>query len=283
MSNMKKTSKKDLPEIRECHTASTGIFFKVKKILYSQSSAYQKIEVIETEDYGRVLFLDGLVQTTERDEFFYHEMLVHPALIFHPSPENLLIIGGGDGGALKQVLRYAIKHVWLVEIDSQVLEVSKRFFPWLTPSLKDKRTKLVVADGNEFIQKRKKKFDLILIDSSDPVGPSTCLHQSDFYKRLKKCLNPKGIVASQAGSALYQLEHLREKNIFLKKIFKIVRFYTGPVPTYPGGSWCYVFLSDRIEPLKNIERDPPPGLKYFNLDAGKAAFALPNFLREKLT
>lgn len=278
MTTKQKPLKQDLREVREYHTPSFGLFFKTKKFLYGQTSPYQKIEVIENEDYGRVLLLDGLVQTTERDEFFYHEMLAHPACVSHPAPQNLLIIGGGDGGALKEVLRYPVKQVSLVEIDAQVIEVSKEFFPWLRPSLEDKRTKLVVADGNEFIQNREEKFDVILIDSSDPVGPSTCLHQSDFYKKLRRCLNPKGVVAAQAGSLLYHLEHMREKNDFLKKIFKVVRFYLSPVPTYPGGNWCYVFLSDEIDPLVSIVRKPPSGLKYYNLDIHRAAFALPNFL-----
>lgn len=274
----KKNQKGDPTEEREYHSASSGIFFKIKSHLYRQDSPYQKIEVIENEYFGRVLLLDGLVQTTERDEFFYHEMLVHPAFMTHPSPQNLLIIGGGDGGVLKEILRYTIEKASLVEIDRQVIEVSQEYFPWLSPSLKDERTELVIADGKEFIEKTDRKFDIVFVDSSDPVGPSVSLHERDFYRKLKRCLNLEGIVVAQVGSPFYHMESIKKKNYFLKKLFKIVRFYTSPVPTYPGGSWCFVFLSDEVQPLK-IKRDPPPRLEYFNLDIHHAAFSLPNFLK----
>lgn len=279
MTANKKTRGIDLSEEREYHTASSGIFFKIKSILYKCNSPYQKIEVIENEHFGRILLLDGLVQTTERDEFFYHEMLVHPPLVTHPDPQSLLIIGGGDGGALKEILRYPIKYACLVELDPHVIEASKKYFPWLAPSLKDRRTELIVADGREFIERTDRKFDIVLVDSSDPVGPSASLHKKDFYKKLKTCLNNEGIVVAQVGSPFYHLESIKKKNAFLKKIFNIVCFYLSPVPTYPGGNWCFVFLSDEIQPLQ-IERNPPPGLNYFNLDIQRSAFKLPNFLKD---
>jgi len=273
-----KTKRKVSSELREYYSPSHGIFFHVKKHLYRRDSPYQRIEVIDNKYFGKVLLLDGLVQVTERDEFFYHEMLVHPACIAHPSPRNLLIIGGGDGGALKEILRYSIEQAFLVEIDNQVIDVSKKFFPWLSSSLMDKRVKLVIANGVEFIEKTDKKFDIIFIDSSDPVGPSVSLHERDFFKKIKSRLAPRGILVSQVGSPFYHLTSIKEKRIFLQKLFQIIRFYVSPVPSYPGGNWCFVFLSDEIKPL-NVRRDPPPGLRYFNKDIHRAAFALPNYLR----
>jgi spermidine synthase len=278
MSTKKENREAVLSEEREYHSQSSGIFFKLKRLLHRDRSDYQKIEVIENEYFGRILLLDGLVQTSERDEFFYHEMLVHPAFVSHPSPQNILVIGGGDGGALKEILRWPIKHSCLVEIDQQVIDVCQEYFPWLLPSLEDDRTELVIADGSEFIAKTDKKFDVVFIDSSDPAGPSACLHERDFYEKLKRCLNPEGIAVSQAGSPFYHLDSIKKKDAFLKKLFKNVCFYTSPVPTYPGGSWCFVFLSDEVQPLK-IKRNPPRGLKYFNLDIHQAAFSLPNFLK----
>jgi len=279
----KDQSRPEILELREFHTDSNGIFFKIKKFLFSGKTPFQKIEIFENENFGRVLFLDGLVQTTEKDEFFYHEMLVHPALLSHPEPKKILIIGGGDGGALKEVLRYPVDEVWLVEIDAQVIEASKEFFPWLGSALQDKRAKLVIGDGNDFIRETGEKFDVILIDSSDPVGPATVLHQKSFYESIKKSLKPKGVVAAQAGPLLYHLEQHRAKYSFLKQLFRISRFYAGPVPTYPGGTWCYVFLSDEIDPLADIKKNPPSGLKHYNLEIHRAAFALPNFLKEQLS
>jgi len=281
MTSKKNSSEIDLTEIREYHSSSGGLFFKVKNLLYSHRSPYQRIEVIENEYFGKMLLLDGLVQTTERDEFCYHEMLVHPALITHPSPKDILIIGGGDGAALKEILLYPVERLWLVEIDSQVIEASKNFFPWLSPALEDGRVELTIADGEEFIHKINRKFDVVLVDSSDPVGPSSRLHEEDFYRDLKSRLNPEGVVVTQLGSPFYHLEELKKKSVFLDKIFEVARFYTGPVPSYPGGIWCYVYLSDKIDPLK-LTREPPGGLKYFNQKIHKKAFSLPNFLKDKL-
>jgi spermidine synthase len=202
-------------------------------------------------------------------------------LITHPSPRDILIIGGGDGGVLKEILLYPVKRLCLVEIDSQVIEVSKNFFPWLSPALEDERVELVIADGEEFIHQTNRKFDVVLVDSSDPVGPSSRLHEKDFYRDLKSYLNPKGVVVTQSGSPFYHLEELKKKSVFLGKIFKVVRFFTGQVPSYPGGVWCYVYLSEEISPFKLL-RQPPRGLKYFNQEIHKQAFSLPNFLKDKL-
>ena len=181
--NAKKT------EAREFQTVASGIFFTVKDVLYEGKSKFQKIEIVRNKDYGRVLFLDGLVQTTERDEFYYHEMLVHPALASHPRPKNVLIIGGGDGGALREVLKHPVRKAWLVEIDGQVIEACREHFPWLRSTFRDPRAELVVEDGNIFIDKVRETFDVILVDSSDPVGPSTVLHQEAFYRKLKAKLS----------------------------------------------------------------------------------------------
>lgn len=271
----------DIKEIREYHASSVGLFFTVDTFLYGKRSSYQKIEVFVNESFGKVLLLDGLVQTTEKDEFFYHEMLVHPACMTHSSPQNILVIGGGDGGALKEILRYPVETVCHVEIDAQVIEVGKEYFPWLSPCLKDKRVDLVIADGLEFLRETERTFDIIFVDSSEPVGPSVALHRRDFYERAKKRLNEEAVVVAQIGSPLYHLEFIRECSSTFKEIFKTVRFYVGPAPSYPGGSWCYAFLSDNVDPLV-LQRDPPPGLKCYDRDIHQAAFALPPFLKNNI-
>jgi spermidine synthase len=269
-------------EAREYQTPASGIFFSVKKVLYTGRSKFQTIEIIENKDYGRILVLDGLIQTTERDEFYYHEMLVHPAMASHPKPEEVLIVGGGDGGALREVLKYGVKKVWLVEIDGLVIEACRKHFPWLRPAFADERAELVVADGNVFIEETDRKFDVILVDSSDPVGPSTVLHEEAFYRKLKSRLKPGGIIAAQAGSLMLHLESHAAKSVFLRRMFRHSGLYLGPVPTYPVGTWCYNFLSDRVNPLAARKPKFPKGLKYINGDVLRAAFALPNFLKEKL-
>jgi spermidine synthase len=268
-------------EFREDQTPTSGIFFKARRSLYRGRSRFQRIEVFENDAFGRVLFLDGLVQTTEKDEFFYHEMLVHPALLRHPRPRRVLIIGGGDGGALREVLRHPVEKATLVEIDGRVIEVCKEHFGWLRPALRGGRAEIVVDDGNVFLNRTRDRFDVILVDSSDPVGPSTVLHQKAFYERVKRRLSPGGIAAAQAGALLYHLDSHRRKNAFLRTLFRHAHFYIGPVPTYPGGMWCYVFCSDRILPLGRLRR-APAGLRYYNPEVHRAAFALPNLLAEKL-
>jgi len=277
MKEPRKNPEKTDSEFREYHSPSSGIFFKIRRTLYQEKSAYQEIAVIENEYFGKTLVLDGLVQTTEKDEFFYHEMLVHPALMTHPSPQRVLIIGGGDGGGLKEVLRYPLKEAYLVEIDSKVVEVSRKFFPWLSASLEDERARLIIADGKDFIKKTDESFDVVIVDSSDPVGPSRILHEQGFFREIKKRLNSEGIVITQVGSPFYHLKSISDKNAYLKSMFQFVRFYLSPTPTYPGGSWCFVFLSDKVNPL-SIKREPPPGLKYYNPDIHMSAFYLPPFL-----
>ncbi|MHB8094693.1 MAG: polyamine aminopropyltransferase [Candidatus Aminicenantales bacterium] len=273
---------KDRTEAREQQTPSSGIFFRVQRVLYDKKSPFQKIEIVSNREFGRVLLLDGLVQTTEKDEFYYHEMLVHPALSSHPGPRNVLIIGGGDGGALREVLRYPVERALMVEIDGQVVEACREHFGWLKAGFADERAELEIGDGNVFIRETREKFDVIIVDSSDPVGPSTVLHEKDFYQALRKKLRPGGIIAAQAGSLmLHQEQHVR-KSAFLKKMFKYARLYLGPVPTYPVGMWCYHFLSETIDPLSRKPLNIPKGLRYYNRDIHRGAFALPNFLKDRI-
>jgi len=273
---------KEKTEAREYQTENSGIFFKVDRLLYKARSRFQTIEIIRNKEYGRVLLLDGLVQTTELDEFYYHEMLVHPAMALHPKPRTVLIIGGGDGGAMREVLKYPVKKVAMVEIDALVVEACRKHFPWLEEDFKDGRAEFVIDDGNEFVRRTADKFDVIIVDSSDPVGPSTILHAKSFFLKLKNRLNAGGIVAAQAGSLMFHLESHSAKSRFLGRLFRHVHFYTGPVPTYPGGAWCYNFLSDKVNPLGAAKLKIPKGLKYYNADIHKAAFALPAFFKQAL-
>jgi spermidine synthase len=202
-------------------------------------------------------------------------------MVTHPNPRKILIIGGGDGGALRQALQHPVESVRMVEIDPDVLSVAKKYFPWLVPSLEDDRTDLVVADGREYLGSSREKYDVVFVDSSEPVGPSVSLHEKSFYALLKARLLPDGIVCAQMGAPFFQLESLKRAKDEIRDIFKIARFYMAPVPSYPGGNWCYVFLSDRVDPLV-IKREPSPNLQFYNLEIHKAAFALPNYLLKVL-
>jgi len=277
MSKELEKKRETVPEVREYHTSSCGGFFEVRKVLCRELSPYQKIEVLENPHFGRILFLDGLVQTTERDEFFYHEILVHPALVSHAEAKKVLVIGGGDGGILKEILRHPVEEVVLVEIDAKVIEICRKYFPWHSQTPKDKRIKFIIEDGKCYVERSKTKFDVILVDSSDPIGPSSVLHKKKFFEVLKTRLRPRGVIVSQTGSPFFHSDQIKEKSGFLSKIFKTVRFFIAPVPSYPGGLWSYVFLSDEIDPL-DVEIKAPAGLKYYNPAIHHAVFSLPNFL-----
>lgn len=268
-------------EKREYHSRSNGVFFEITRTLFKKKSRFQEIEIIENPYFGRMLFLDGLVQTTEKDEFFYHEMLIHPAMVTHPDPQQILIIGGGDGGALKQTLRYPVKGVRMVEIDPDVIAVAKKYFPWLLSCLEDKRTEIVTAEGREYLEGSQEKYDIVFVDSSEPVGPSVTLHERNFFELLKDRLAPSGIACAQMGSPFFHVESLKRAKDDLIEVFEIVRFYLAPVPTYPGGNWCYVYLSDQVNPFA-MKRESPPGFNYYNPDIHRAAFALPNYLQKVL-
>jgi spermidine synthase len=268
-------------EEREYHSPSSGLFFEVKRRLFSGMSSFQRIEVFENETFGNILLLDGLVQTSERDEYFYHEMIVHPAFLSHPSPRDCLIIGGGDGGTLRETLRHPIESAVLVEIDQLVIEVCQKHFPWLGTALKDERTEMVITDGNTYIENTDKTYDVIIIDSSEPLGPSSVLHSEEFYRKVIKRMNPEGIVAAQVGSPFFHVEHLKKMSVMLNTLFPVVCFYCGPVPTYPGGTWTYVFLSQQRHPTE-IRPVAVGGLKYYTPQIHEAAFVLPGFLTDIL-
>ncbi len=273
----------------EKHTTGAGLVLKCKKTVYSAQSPFQQIDVLETEEFGRMLLLDGLVMTTERDEFIYHEMLVHPPMHIHGNARNVLVVGGGDGGAVRELLRYpCIEHVTLCEIDKEVVETAKRFFPTLSYKLEDPKVEIVYQDGSTLLKKSKNCFDLIVIDSTDPIGAAKTLFTREFYSACKKALVNKGIVCAQSESPIYHIEIIKDMISNIKAAqFDSVRPYTAPIPTYPGGFWSWMVAcisghcSDNEIP-STLPADQYAKLKYFNLDILKAAFCLPNFLKRAL-
>jgi spermidine synthase len=228
----------------ENQTNDVRLMVKASRVLFSGKSKYQKIDIIENPTYGKILFLDGTFQLTERDEYIYHEMLAHIPLFSISKPEEVLIIGGGDGGLARECLKHNIKKLKLVEIDEMVVELSKRYLPSLSSSFSDKRMDLLIGDGAEFISKTKEKFDVILIDSTDPVGPARALFTEEFYRNVKMALKNGGIVGSQTGSPFLFPEHIKNAYFNMKSVFKYVYVYVATVPTYPSSIWSFTFASD---------------------------------------
>jgi len=265
--------------------------FKVKKTLASKKSPYQKIKILDTYEFGRVLVLDGIVQTTEADEFIYHEMLSHLPMLSHPHPERVLIIGGGDGGILREVLKHPVKEVFLVEIDKEVIEFSKTYLPAICRnSFDDRRTNIIIDDGANFVKEWKGKFDVVIIDSSDPIGPAEVLFSSKFYRDVCNALsNGDGIFAQQTGSSFLQREEFPYVYKRLKKIFPFVTVFLSAVPTYVGGFFSFVFASKGIDPLRvclsEIEKRYEKfklRTRYYNPEIHHASFVLPTYIKERV-
>lgn len=264
----------------EYHSDGTGITIKIKRVLETRFSKYQRIDVVETEDWGRMLILDGCIMLTERDEFIYHEMLVHPAMVMHPEPKAILVVGGGDGGTMREILKYPmVERAVLAELDRDVIDVSRKYLKGLSESLNDKRVDITIGDAFSYLGHTDSSFDIVFVDSTDPVGPAEVLITEEFYKRVKEHLKEGGFLAVQAESPFFHMETIKTIKERLGKFFKFVKFYLAPVPTYPGGYWAFAISSD--DEFGDPRRKPPSGLKFYNEDIHGALFKLPQFLKNE--
>lgn len=262
--------------------------YRIDAELYRGRSPYQEIRVVQNADFGRMLILDEAVQTTERDEFIYHEMLAHPPLVTHPAPRRLLIIGGGDGGLLEEALKHPLETAVMVEIDREVVEVTRRFLPAIPGgAFDDPRTRLVIGDGVAFLRETEERFDVILVDSTDPKGPAVGLFSRAFYADAARALTPQGIIAVQSGSPLYQQPVIRDVRTHLAALFPTVATYLAPVPTYPGVLWTFTMGSRAGDPAAVpaetvARRTAGFRLQYYTPHGHAAAFHLPPFLARDL-
>ncbi len=261
------------------------LFFRVgvKRKLCSLKTAYQKAEIFESYPLGKLFSLDDIVMLSEKDEAFYHEMLVHPAMFLHRSPKDVLIIGGGDGGTLREVLRHrSVKEAIMVEIDGGVVEICKKYLPGINRgAFTDKRAILEINDGAKFLKETKSKFDIILVDSTDPIGPGKVLFSRLFYQAAHRALNKDGLFACQSGSPFYQGKVLRQNYLHLKKIFPWVKVYLGFVPSYPSGLWSFC-LAGRTPYDINRPVKLTFNTKFYNSRIHQAAFKLPQFVENLL-
>lgn len=261
-----------------------GVVMVAKDVIYTAKSEFQTIDIIDTPGLGKVLVLDGLVMTTERDEFFYHEMISHVPMISHPNPEKVLVIGGGDGGTVREVLKHdCVKSVVLCEIDGLVIDACRKYMPTLAGMLDDDRVDIQVRDGIEYISQQQNEFDIILIDSTDPMGPGEGLFTEEFYLNVNRALKEGGIMAAQSESPFVNQRQMKMMYPLLRKAFPKVSTFVGPIPTYPGGYWSWAFCSNSVEPLAFVDEQRAEKIsktsKLYNLDIHKSVFALPNFVK----
>ena len=265
-----------------------GIAIKAGKVLFSEQSDFQKVEIFETESsLGRVLTLDDLMMTTEGDEYHYHEMISHIPMMNHKCPKSVLVIGGGDGGTVREVLKHkTVERVVLCEIDGMVIDACKKYLPTISCGLSDPRVEILVQDAIEYIKDKKNEFDIVLIDSTDPMGPGEGLFTEEFYTNVKNSLKEGGIVAAQSESPFVNKEEIKKMYNLLKKVFPICSTYTSNIPTYPSGYWAWAFCSETVKPLSYIDEERCSEItktcKIYNKDYHLARFALPNYLKELL-
>ncbi len=269
----------------ELHKGHVGMTFKVKRILHSDQSRFQRIDVLDTHEFGRMLILYGSVMITEKDEFIYHEMLAHVPCFAHGSARNALVIGGGDGLTVRELLKHgSVESVTLVDIDSSVIEACKEYFPASKKALEDPRVKVIYDDGAEFVKRTDETYDLIVVDGADPVPPADVLFKREFYESCKERLRKGGIFASQTESPFYNPDVTSYVYSTLKGIWKVAMPYLAWIPSYPSGLWSFAFCSDSTHPLEGFDparvKDSGIETKWYNGEIHTACFALPTFVRD---
>ena len=272
--------------------AGFGQYFTVDKLLYRDKTAHQDLVIFENAAFGRVMALDGVVQTTERDEFIYHEMMTHVPLLAHGKAKRVLIIGGGDGAMLREVSRHhTIEQITMVEIDAGVVSFCKEYLPnHSAGAYDDPRLNLVIDDGVNFVTQTQEKFDVIISDCTDPIGPGESLFTSEFYAGCKQALNPGGIFVAQNGVCFLQQDEAINSHRKLGHYFSDVSFYQAAIPTYYGGIMTFAWASDNeslrqwdAATLESRFEDAGLRCRYYNPAIHVGSFALPQYLLNALS
>lgn len=273
----------------EKHTENVKLSIKVDKQLYTGQSEFQRIDIFDSEEFGRFLTLDGYMMLTEKDEFIYHEMIVHVPMAVHPHVRKVLVIGGGDGGTVRELTKYPdIEHIDLVEIDEEVVTACKMYLQQTACGFDDERVHIFYDDGLKFVRKYENTYDLILVDSTDPFGPGEGLFTKEFYGNCYKALKEDGIMVNQHESPFYPADAVAMQRAHKRIVdsFPISKVYQAHIPTYPSGHWLFGFASKKYHPVEdqNIEAWKALGLKtrYYNEQLHAGAFALPNYVEEML-
>lgn len=263
--------------------------FKAKNVLFRGKSEFQTVDVIETEAYGRMLLLDGLVMCTDKDEFVYHELISHVPALNHPRPERIVVIGGGDGGTVRELLKHPeVKEIVLCEIDGMVVEASEKYFPAIASGIRDPRVKLNVGDGVAYMKNcAPASLDVVIVDSTDPIGPGEGLFSGDFYKSVARALKPDGVMACQSESPWHDAPILQRIYRNVSAGFQYVYPYIGSIPTYPKGMWSWTMASNKQIDVSKFDRRrfakiAETQLEYLNEDLMTGVFAIPNFFRKKM-
>lgn len=264
----------------EKQTENFGITAKVKETYVREQTEFQDLAMIETLEWGTMLTLDDMVMTTVKDEFVYHEMVAHPALFTHPNPKHVLVVGGGDGGVIREVMKHPkVEKAVLVDIDGKVIEYSKKYLPTIAGELDNPRVEVIVGDGYMHIHDHKNTYDVIMVDSTEPVGPAVELFSKGFYQGIYDALKEDGIFVAQTDNPWFKADLIETVNRDVKEIFPVVRVYCANIPTYPSGLWTFTMGSKKYDPLQvDATAIPELDTKYYSPRLHHAAFVLPKFV-----
>jgi len=273
---------------KEEQTAGFGIVAKIKQTYYHEQTPYQTLDMVETETFGPMLVLDGMVMTTLRDEFVYHEMISHVPLFAHPHPRRVLIIGGGDGGVLREVLRHpTVEQAVMVEIDRAVVDVSQKYLPEIASGFSDPRADVRILDGFRYLsdiaETKKEVFDVIIVDSTEPVGPAEKLFERGFYQAIFDALTEEGLFVAQTDNPWFKADLIRRTSRDIAQVFPKAFLYTANIPTYPSGLWTFtmgskVYDPRHIAPQRFADTPFLKTLRYYHPALQEAAFVLPRFV-----
>jgi spermidine synthase len=273
----------------EEHTPLVRFSIKVKEQVLSAQSPFQRIDVFDSEEFGRFLTLDGLMMLTEKDEFIYHEMITHVPMAANPGIRNVLVIGGGDGGTVRELTRYdGVERIDMVDIDEMVVSVCREHLPFTSAMLGDPRVGLHFEDGLKFIRRFERAYDLIIVDSTDPFGPGEGLFTKEFYGNCFKALSDGGILVNQHESPYYEsyLSAMKRAHKRIQEFFPVCCVYQAHIPTYPSGHWLFGFASKEFDPTGDLDAGRWNALgietKYYNTDIHRGAFMLPNYVKRAL-
>lgn len=273
----------------EDQTPDMRLSLRVRKVLHHEKTPYQEIMVLDTPQFGRTLILDDIIQTSEFEEFTYHEMMAHVPLFAHPNPERVLVVGGGDGGVIREALKHpTVREAHLAEIDERVVALSRQYLPSISSGLDDPRCKVFITDGIRHVAESPDTYDVIMVDSTDPIGPAVGLFSEEFYRSVHRALREGGLFVCQSESPFYNRDIIRNVQQTLRRVFPISGLYLVVVPGYPGGMWALGYGSKGPDP-----RTVPPeryaergferfGTRYYSPAVHAAAFALPPFVAELL-
>ncbi len=273
----------------EEHSEDTRFSIRVERQLYNAQSPFQRIDIFESKEFGKFLTIDGLMMVTEKDEFIYHEMIVHVPMATNPDIKKVLVIGAGDGGTVRELTRYAgIEQIDMVEIDKMVVDACLEFLPQTSEKLKDGRVNLCFEDGLKFVRTKQNEYDLIIVDSTDPFGPGEGLFTKEFYGNCYNALRENGILVNQHETPYYAsyAKSMQRAHKRIKEFFPICKVYQAHIPTYPSGHWLFGFASKKYDPIADLDEGKWNSLeittKYYNTELHKGCFAIPNYVKELL-